>query len=133
MAGRVSRDDFVASRDPSYRAALWVNGHLPPSSRLLFIGETRWLYFAVPAVAPAAYDRPLFERLVREAPDPAALARRVQQMGFTHLLLNLGEVKRLAAQYGSYAFDEAQRRRVEEFLRSLREIYRDDDIRVFAL
>lgn len=116
-AGPGERRDLVVNDPlPAYTEARV----LPPDSRTLFVGEPRGYGFPRRFVAPSQHDvsplRPLLEGSV---PIAAVLARLAGQ-GITHLLVNDGELARLAAAYPvAPATSVAGRRRWRELLEAL--------------
>jgi hypothetical protein len=93
---------------------------LPGDARVLFVGEPRGLGFPRRFVAPSQHDvsplRPILE--VARGPGEAAAALRGQ--GFTHLLVNQGELSRLAVSYPVAPWrDAAGWRRWNAFVASL--------------
>ncbi|MFZ5787162.1 MAG: hypothetical protein ACOY3Y_12035 [Acidobacteriota bacterium] len=111
---------------PAYHAAA---RQLPPGSRLLLVGEGRPHGCPLPHHASSAYDRQLVERVAAETTAPGDVARRLRAMGFTHAVVNHGELRRLAG--GSYRVlrpaDRAQRERLEEFFTRHTTVIWDDD------
>ncbi len=102
--GRERADDYLARQLDHFGAARFVRETLPADARILFIGETRPYYFAREVVAPSAYDRHPLHRWVLESSSPEALALRLGAEGFTHVVLNVHEFKRLREKYGVLAF-----------------------------
>ncbi len=78
-----------------------VAGSLPPSSRLLLVGEPRSFYLDRPVVVEDPYRQPLLLELARGCGSPDELARRVRALGVTHVLVNEGEMSRLARHRGA--------------------------------
>jgi hypothetical protein len=85
------------SNDP--RPLFATASMLPAGARVLFVGEPRGFGFPRRFVAPSQHDvSPL--RLVLEGDSsPSAACLDLRQRGFTHLLVNWGELARLAAGY----------------------------------
>src|SRR3989442_54993 len=135
--GRESADAYLARRLDHFAAARFVQERLPPDARLLLIGETRPYYFYREAVAPSAYDVHPLHRWVQESPSPEALAKRLATEGFTHVVLNIYELKRLHDNYGLLAFSgdgaEANTRRLRELPRALRLLFAANGVFVFEV
>ena len=135
--GRESADAYLSRQLDHFAAARFVQERLPPDARLLFIGETRPYYFYREAVAPSAYDRHPLRRWVQESPSPEALAKRLVAEGFTHVVLNVNEFKRLHDNYGLLAFSgdeaEANTRCLRELPRALRLLFAANGVFVFEV
>lgn len=135
--GRESADAYLARQLDHFAAARFVQDRLPPDARLLFIGETRPYYFHREAMAPSAYDRHTLRRWVQESPSPEALAKRLAAEGFTHVVLNIYEFKRLHDNYGLLAFSgdeaEANTRRLKELPGALRLLFGANGVYVFEV
>ena len=135
--GRESADAYLTRQLDHFAAARFVQERLPPDARLLLIGETRPYYFYREAMAPSAYDVHPLRRWVQESPSPEALAKRLAAEGFTHVVLNIYELKRLHDNYGLLAFSgdeaEANTRRLRELPRALRLLFAANGVYVFEV
>jgi hypothetical protein len=95
--GRVSRDEWrhrVTVNDPlpAYRLA---GSTLPPSSRLLVVGEGRPFGCPLPHHVSSPYDLQAIQELIQEVGSPSEAASRLAAAGLTHLVINWGELERL--------------------------------------
>jgi len=135
--GRERADDYLARQLDHFGAARFVRETLPADARLLFIGETRPYYFAREAMAPSAYDRHPLQRWVMESTSPEALAARLDAEGFTHVVLNVHEFKRLHDRYQVLAFTgagaEENDRRLKALPRVLRLVFSENGVYVFEV
>jgi len=135
--GKESHDGYLARQVDHFAAARFVREALPTKARILFIGETRPYYFMREAVAPSAFDRHPLHRWVLEASSPEALATRLAAEGFTHVVLNVHEFKRLHDKYGVLAFSgegaDANDRRLKALPAALRLLFADNGVYVFAV
>ncbi|HUK13928.1 MAG TPA: hypothetical protein VLW17_11565, partial [Thermoanaerobaculaceae bacterium] len=96
--------DLILESTASVRARLSVNDPssafaaacaLPAASRVLFVGEPRGFGFPRDFAAPSQHDvSPLRELLERNL-SPEDAAKELSRRGFTHLLINWGELGRL--------------------------------------
>jgi hypothetical protein len=72
---------------------------LPADARVLFVGEPRGFGFPRRFVAPSQHDVSPLRAVLERALNPAEAAAALRGQGFTHLLVNLGELSRLADAY----------------------------------
>ncbi len=96
-SGAVSPDAWrhsVTMNDPipAYRRC---DALLPPHARILLVGEARAWGCPRPHSVSSPYDEQLVAEVVESSPTAAAAAQRLRTAGFTHLLINWGEVARL--------------------------------------
>ncbi len=77
---------------PAYRAA---DRLLPADARILLVGEARSWGCPRPHHASSARDEQLVQVVVGSSETAGEAARRLDAMGFTHLLVNHGEIRRL--------------------------------------
>ena len=87
-----------------YEAAMFTKEHLPGSAKLLFIGESRPFHFDRTALAPYPYQEHPLTQWIRESASPEDLRDRLRREGFTHVILNVREFKRLHDSYQALAF-----------------------------
>ncbi|TAL10556.1 MAG: hypothetical protein EPO02_07155 [Nitrospirae bacterium] len=135
--GREAADHYLARRLDHFQAARFAREDLPTTARVLFIGETRPYYFMRESMAPTAYDRHPLQRWVRESSSPETLARRLADEGFTHMVLNVREFKRLHDTYGVLVFSgegaETHDRRLRTLPRTLRQLFGSNGVYVFEI
>ena len=84
VVGRESESSYLTRREPTFRVARWVDGHLPPEARI--VGQDhRGYYF------PRDYTMELAHRrrtgLGTRGESPAEVVSRLREAGFTHVLL----------------------------------------------
>lgn len=97
--GQESRSAFAERTLDHYGAAQYVKAYLPPDANLLFIGESRPFYFDRRALAPHPFHHHPLAVWLQEAETPEQLRDRIRREGFTHVILNTREFKRLQDQY----------------------------------
>ncbi len=85
----------VNDPSPAFTAA----AALPADARVLFVGEPRGLGFPRRFVAPSQHDVSPLRGLLRDGASPAQVCERLRAAGFTHLLVNWGELARLERGY----------------------------------
>jgi hypothetical protein len=98
--GRVRAEDYLRAEHigvyghPSQGA--W--DHLRDAGargRVFLVGEARTYRCPLPASASGAFNVPAFARRLDADPEPVAFLRRLRDDGFTHVLLNAPELRRL--------------------------------------
>jgi hypothetical protein len=72
---------------------------LPANARVLFVGEPRGFGFPRRFVAPSQHDVSPLRAILESAGGPGEAAALLRQRGFTHLLVNFGELARLTPAY----------------------------------
>ena len=72
---------------------------LPASARVLFVGEPRGFGFPRRFVAPSQHDVSPLREILERASGPWDAVAILRGQGFTHLLVNQGELSRLAGAY----------------------------------
>ena len=85
----------VNNPTPAFAAA----AVLPVDARVLFVGEPRGFGFPRRFVAPSQHDVSPLRGLLRDSASPAQVCERLRAAGFTHLLVNWGELARLERAY----------------------------------
>ena len=72
---------------------------LPTAARVLFVGEPRGFSFPRRFVAPSQHDVSPLRAILEAAHGPGEAMATLRGQGFTHLLVNQGELARLAGSY----------------------------------
>lgn len=73
---------------------------LPEASRVLLVGEAKAFYLPEGTVYATAFDSHPLAEMVEKGLKPGQIARRLREMGVTHILVNWQELWRLAPTYG---------------------------------
>ncbi len=89
-SGWIPNDPF-----PAFAAAR----SLPAAARVLFVGEPRGFGFPRRFVAPSQFDVSPLRAVLETSADPGEACERLRTQGFTHILVNWGELDRLAGGY----------------------------------
>ncbi len=119
--GQTSREEFVARLGRGVlEPVLWMNEHLPPDAKVLYVGEARVYYARHPVLWSTAFDRHPLQQ--------AGLA----ELGVTHVYINFSELQRLSSGYG-YLRDIDWGALRRDLQTRAREIYRSDRAVVYAL
>jgi hypothetical protein len=108
---------------------------LPAGARVLFVGEPRGFGFPRRFVAPSQHDVSPLRAMLVAAGGPGDVAAALRRSGFTHLLVNFGELARLAPSYPVAPWRDAGGwRRWNAFLSSLGSpVVRVGPVEVFAV
>jgi hypothetical protein len=84
VLGRESASDYLSRREPTYRVGRWIDGHLPPTARL--VGQDHRGFYI-----PRGYTMELAHRrrtgLGHGGGPPETIVAALRSEGFTHLLL----------------------------------------------
>jgi hypothetical protein len=102
--GQESGSEYAKRTVDHYEAAMFAKEHLPADAKLLFIGESRPFYFDRTILAPYPYHEHPLTQWIRESASPEELRDRLRSEGFTHVILNTREFKRLHDSYQVLAF-----------------------------
>ena len=133
--GRETGDQYLVRRLDHDAAARFVREQVPLDARILFIGEARAIYFARDGMAPYPISEHPLAGWVQETSSPEALAQRIAAEGFTHVVLNVREFKRLHDQYGLLAFQGPEAatldQRLKELPRALTPLFSKNGVYVF--
>lgn len=105
--GRWGGLSLVSTPGANVRAATVVNDpfpafaaiRLPLDSRTLFVGEPRGFGFPRRFVAASQHDVSPLRAILEAAREPAEAVAGLRAQGYTHLLVNQGELSRLARSY----------------------------------
>ena len=77
---------------PYYAAMDYINQHLPPDAKVLFLGEPRAYYCERNFVAATVFDDNPFWVEAREAQSSEDLLRRMKKLGVTHIFVNVNSI-----------------------------------------
>jgi hypothetical protein len=133
FARQVSAEQYLAGSLDYYPMARWVREHLATDARLLFLGETRPLYYGRRVIYSSAYDRHVVQHWLEEASGYDQFEARVTAAGVTHLLIHRPELARLRQRYGYLALSEPQDKLLRELLSHCRVLHSDHGILVCEL
>ncbi len=135
--GTEQREQYLARQLDQYGAASFVRARVPADAKLLFIGEARAYHFSRNAVAPSPFDLHPLGPWVQKADSPEALAKRLAEEQFTHVVLNIPEFKRLHDKYGVLRFTGERGQdytlRLKRLPRALHQLYNSNHVYVFEV
>jgi len=100
LARQIDSEQYIAGQFPAYPVFAAANA-LPKGSRILLAGEARNFYLHHPYALSSALDRSVLLPFLEPARSGDDFLRRVRAAGFTHLLVNTAELRRLRTQYGT--------------------------------
>ncbi len=106
--GLESREEYINRDFPPYSVMNYINQNLSPSSKVLFIGETRTYYCERPFVANTAFDTTIIVEWVQSTKDIQDLLDRFKEEGVTHILYNKREGERLEHQFSYFDWKEKE-------------------------
>jgi hypothetical protein len=102
--GLESGTEFSRRTLDQYEAAMYVIHNLPTEAHLLFIGESRPFYFNRASLSPYPFHEHPLTRWVEESNSPEQLLHKIRSEGFTHVVLNTREFRRLRNAYHVLGF-----------------------------
>ncbi len=106
---------FYQGIQPGYEYFKLVNDELPSDAKILLVGEARAFYFRRPVSYNVVFNRNPFAQVVRSAESEQQIVDRLVEEGYTHVLVNWLEIKRLRGSYGFAAeVDESLFERLAE-------------------
>ncbi len=79
---------------------IYGEGHLPPSGRLLMIGEAPAFYYPAGTVYSTPFDTQELLRYLKPEAGPAERLAHLRSKGISRILVNWSEIRRLATTYG---------------------------------
>ena len=134
LPGRPDRAAKLASKfNPSFNAARFVSTRLPENARLLMVGETLPFYFEREMVAPSAFDVHPLQGIATPEKNPREILKELRALGFTHVLVNWSEWRRLGDTYYRTLWPKENRIAVERFLTGLPAVYVDGVVSIYNL
>jgi len=111
LLGRESRLAYMSrahpgqNPNPSVPMYIWMGDHLPPSARVLIFGEEKGYPMPVRHAYSGVYDVNPLVRFSNESRTAEELTQKLRHEGFTHLMVSVYEVHRLA-DYGILAWTD---------------------------
>jgi len=89
------------------------------SSRVLLVGEMRHFRLEVPHAAPTGFNSHPLASALERSPDPVSARLELRALGFTHVIVDAGWVRRSAAHYPSLSVFDERPELLGDFVRSL--------------
>jgi hypothetical protein len=101
VLGAENDRDFLLRQRSSYPAPPYagteaMNAMLRPGAGVLYVGEARGAFWHGRLVAATVFDLPVLVDVCAASRDEAEIAKKLRQMGMTHVFFNLGEAQRTA-------------------------------------
>ncbi len=100
VAGLLHENDFRSRWIDVAPATDFAAEHLPDDAVVLLVAESRSFGIHRKVVVEDPYRTPLLVELAERSSSPEDLARRIRDLGVTHLLINEGEMARMAGMRG---------------------------------
>jgi hypothetical protein len=133
LMGKVSRADYLKIQRPTYplpyyAAAEFINRELPPTAKILVLGESRTYYIERDCIAATVYDRNPFWLAAEQARDGEDLLGRVRGLGLTHVFLSGDQLIFRKDSPGILPRETARRAAFREFwARHLKPLFEDQE------
>ncbi len=106
--GRESKEEYLTERIDHYPVIVYANRHLPPDSKVLFVGEARTYYIRRNYDANSAYDKTIIVELVKQSSSLNDLLDRLKREGYTHIIYNGLEAHRLNEKFGYFDWENPE-------------------------
>lgn len=91
---------FYEGRVPGFEYLRTINEELPDDAKVLLVGDARAFYVRRDADYRVAFNRNWLLEMIHDSMDARAIMDRLREKGYTHLLVNWSEVRRLERTYG---------------------------------
>lgn len=130
--GLMSRTDYLSKKLDYYPAMEFMKKGLPSDAHVLFVGDQRSYYCPRRHLAPMALLPTPLRDWTNDAADGAAFAKKLRELGFTHLFFNHKEATRIAG-YRVLDFTPHGRQVFNSLLGSLTPIFATDGTLLFEL
>lgn len=130
----VPHERYLEEKYAPYEAIKYLNMLDPPPERVLFVGEMRGFYSQFPREV-ATFDMPnrLIE-LIRTGKTNQEIANRLSGAGFSHILFNPAEMKRLGAKSPYLRLTTGEEKKLKAFFVSnTRTLMKSGDIFVMKI
>jgi hypothetical protein len=103
-AGQEDQVQYLSRRlgKPEMEMVELANKGLPRDSRILFIGDSRALYYDRQALTQSVFDEPFFATALRERKDGAGILKQLKEFGITHLVAHQGLGNLYSKEYHEY-------------------------------
>ena len=95
VSGRQTEDDYLSHTHPNYTLPpylgfQYLNRNAPKGAKVLLVGETRSLYLERNFEASSLLNDEILFDLMESSRGPEELKERMDRMGFTHIVVNVG-------------------------------------------
>lgn len=96
VLGGEPRREYLSRKLNYYRGAEAMRDILPSNAHVLYVGESRGLYFDGEHTVPTAHDEHPLVAAVNDSVDADDAVRRLSRAGYTHLFYSRAEAQRLS-------------------------------------
>jgi hypothetical protein len=118
---------------PYYPAVEFINGKLPGSARVAFIGEERTFYMQRPFLASSSFDKnPVLDDFLGSA-DAAVWADHLHRRGVSHILYSRLGLAHMGRNSAASRISAAELQRLESVLASWPELFNDGRYAVYPV
>jgi len=132
--GMTDERDYLKKNYPLYPAIDHLNNLDPPPGKVLFLGEMKGFYSKFPREVPTFETPHRLIEMVKDGATVKTMAEDLEKAGFTHILYNPTEMKRLAEKSPFLRMSDEEAARLSRFLsEKTRIIFQDRGIYVFSL
>ena len=136
VIGAESCDEYLTRNLNDYPAALFINSVLRPDACILTIGQMDSFHIHRKIYPESKYDTPLAVSLARGCRSPEEFTRKLQGLGFTHILINSGEIRRMSWIPGEYMDwkNQEEKRIFDDAIRlDCRLIFNEQEVAIYSL
>ncbi len=106
---------YLARSLPCYEAVSFLNRMEPPCGKVLFVGETRGFRAGFPREVPSYVMPNRLVEMARAGKTPREMAEELARAGFTHLLVNPAELRRIGKDFPLLRLDDETMETLERF------------------
>lgn len=133
--GKLTPDDYLVERISYTPIARYINENLGPEARIRVLGSARTAYIHRVCIASYVWDDPLAAELVDDDSAARAAMRSLREQGFTHVLLDTGEMERLERSQGLFGYSQREGGRdgIDRFLRGLTSLVAANGVYLFEI
>ncbi len=121
LRGEIGPQDYLVDRLNYTPVARYIDETLDSSARIRMIGSARTAYIHRTCIASYVWDNPFAARLADDEASTREAIEELREAGFTHVLLDVGEMDRLERSQGLFGYSavEGGRGGIDRFLRAL--------------
>jgi hypothetical protein len=130
--GLETRHHYLARKLTYFGAAGFINENTPANASVLLVGDQRSFYYKRRIFVSPVFSQSPLVLWANSAENAENLKQILKERGFTHVVVNRAEMRRLSS-YSILPFDEKGSRNWESLQKSLKPEYADSFCDVFEL